>query len=319
MTSFEWFVIAGVVMAALSVLFIVTVVAKRQNAADVSDDFFSDGNKGARIPRKALIVGINNYPQSSKLGGCLNDVADMLTRVLSPSWKLPVSVSYAPKSGTVISSDGTAIVKILVEKDATSANVKRGLAWLAQDAKAGDVRLFQYSGHGTQTPNAAEADGYDEAIWLWDSRWEKPTTWFTDDNFAALKVPDGVDFTLFLDSCHSGDSLRSAKAPARCEPPRFPQRVRRVEKKRDETDAGNVVLISGCRSDQTSMDANFGGRKNGLLTYSFLRALAKDKLASLTRTLELTREEIKAQGYTPNDQDPQLQGSERLKQKPFLG
>jgi hypothetical protein len=77
------------------------------------------------------------------------------------------------------------------------------------------------------------------------------------------------------------------------------------------------VLIAGCRSDQTSEDANFQGRFNGALTYYFLKVLAgADGLHQALTTVipEVTRK-LKADNF---DQEPQLRGDPHLIGLPFL-
>jgi len=39
--------------------------------------------------------------------------------------------------------------------------------------------------------------------------------------------------------------------------------------------SGDVVMFSGCRDDQTSMDANMGGLPTGAMSYSLMEALSK--------------------------------------------
>jgi len=65
----------------------------------------------------------------------------------------------------------------------------------------GDVLLVHYSGHGTQEMDyhGDEADGYDEAIYLYDG------SVIDDDIGNALKsIPDGATVVLMFDSCFSG-------------------------------------------------------------------------------------------------------------------
>jgi hypothetical protein len=79
----------------------------------------------------------------------------------------------------------------------------------------------------------------------------------------------------FSDSCHSGDlSTRSLERVPRVMPAPIDIAWRHETARRAKREplsfvhaikGENVALISGCRSDQTSDDAVFGGRPNGAL------------------------------------------------------
>ncbi|MCL6512553.1 MAG: caspase family protein [Anaerolineae bacterium] len=84
--------------------------------------------------RKALLVAINNYP-SQPLKGCINDSRQ-------------VEAALTQRFGFA-SSD----IQILRERDATKANIEKGLEWLVSGAQDGDVLFFHYfTVHGSM-PN----------------------------------------------------------------------------------------------------------------------------------------------------------------------
>ena len=138
--------------------------------------------------RRALCVGINQYP-SAPLSGCVADAR---------AWggeleRLGFSVQY------------------LLDGRATRAALLDALNGMLARASAGDVLVFQYSGHGTQMPDedGDEADRLDEAF--------VPVDYVSgrlllDDDLAEVLagVPPGVQFTLFMDCCHSGTNSRFA-------------------------------------------------------------------------------------------------------------
>jgi hypothetical protein len=76
----------------------------------------------------------------------------------------------------------------------------------------------------------------------------------------------------------------------------------------------DVGYISGCKSDQTSADANFNGKANGALTYYFLEAIKKSPQASISTLVSQINNELQKNGY---DQSPQAEGT-RIN-LPFLG
>jgi metacaspase-1 len=67
----------------------------------------------------------------------------------------------------------------------------------------------------------------------------------------------------------------------------------------------NHVLFSGCRSNQTSADANIGGSYNGAFTYYFCKHV-RDANAEIVRSelLKRLRASLKFNGF---DQVPQLE------------
>ncbi len=79
---------------------------------------------------------------------------------------------------------------------------------------------------------------------------------------------------------------------------------------------GNVVLLSGCRADQTAADAKFGKRFNGALSYYLLDTLgqAKGKL-SYQQVVEQVARLLKSNQYM---QQPQLEASKQMFKANFL-
>ena len=137
--------------------------------------------------RKALLVGINAYPDAP-LRGCINDVRQMQGLL---------------KQYYGFQDDG---VKVLLDGAATVAGIKAGLAWLAEGGGDADaVRIFHYSGHGTYVAdkNGDEPDGRDECLVPFDY---KSAGFITDDVLKTLydKFPVSGNLTLVMDSCHSG-------------------------------------------------------------------------------------------------------------------
>lgn len=77
----------------------------------------------------------------------------------------------------------------------------------------------------------------------------------------------------------------------------------------------NHVLISGCRSDQTSADALINGRYNGALTCYLATAMRLMQGKSIREVHALARKSILDAGYT---QDSQLEGPESLLTHPVF-
>ena len=79
----------------------------------------------------------------------------------------------------------------------------------------------------------------------------------------------------------------------------------------------NLALISGCKSDQTSAEAEFNSKYNGALTYFLLKHLNESNALSapLTQIVQDVNLSLKNNGYS---QEPQLEGDDNIKNLPFL-
>jgi metacaspase-1 len=188
--------------------------------------------------------------------------------------------------------------KVILTKEATSANVIKAISNAAQALETGDILFLTYSGHGGQVPdgNGDEPDGKDETWVLYDRQ-------LVDDELYALwsKFNAGVRIFVLSDSCHSGSVTRAAfyeaiasapavsaalgassgSTPAKTKALPLPveEKTYSVNKElydglqRNNPDGDKVVvnasvlLISGCQDNQLSSD----GAKNGLFTEKFLQ------------------------------------------------
>jgi caspase domain-containing protein len=136
--------------------------------------------------RRALCIGIDRSPVKP-LAGCVRD-AQLWAKTLR---------RFGFES------------ELLLDGDATYANIGAQLERLIRTSRSGDVIVWQYSGHGTQVPDVnrdeagGDSPGQDEAICPVDLQTGRM---FVDDQIAALiaQLPSGVAFTLIMDCCHSG-------------------------------------------------------------------------------------------------------------------
>ena len=136
------------------------------------------------MKKRALLVGINDYPGDSKLYGCLNDVR-LMYKILKDIY-------------------GFTEFKTLDDKLATRKGILNGLKWLCANAKKNDWLVAHYSGHGTQLPCTTktanwEIDNLDECIVPYDIDWEMPVR---DDylNQFILSLPNGVNILFIMGS-----------------------------------------------------------------------------------------------------------------------
>jgi hypothetical protein len=227
-------------------------------------------------------------------------------------------------------------IRTITDDAATTARIVDALHWLIESAQAGDSLLFQWSGHGSQMVTVdydagLEPDGLDEVIVPVDMDWR--TNVIRDSDFAGIfgSVPDGVNLTVILDCCHSGSGLRTFYP----EELRSPSRIRAIDAPADvlvraaglelptrklglERVEQRGLLLSGCRSDQTSADAWIQPLRKwqGALTANAVSVLRANPTATYGRLLDVTRAALAQQGY---EQVPQLEAPPGWVDVPFLG
>ena len=268
--------------------------------------------------KRALLVGLNHYPDpANNLKGCVNDV-------LMSSQHLQNNYGFAVED-----------IRLLTDERATTANIRKRLAWLASDMRPGDVVLFHYSGHGSQVRDRDGdelKDHLDEIICPYDLNWDDP---ITDDELGKTfaNVPEGASVTVILDSCHSGTGLKEfGPTPRRDKfivpPPDVFHRtgptitdrgvnrsLTMVEPKKELplqalakslAEKQKAVLVAACRANQLSADAWIDGDYHGALTYYFWRsAQSLGWNVTYKETVHKTSDLLKADNY---DQVPQLEG-----------
>lgn len=168
--------------------------ARRRQSAAVLE------TKG-RLPRRALLVGINEYPdEADRLEGCVNDVF-LMSSVLQ-EW------GFAPES-----------IRVCLNERATAEGITNRLKWLLDDPRKGDERLFYYSGHGARIPAYGEnfePDRRLETLVPYDFDWSIERAIVDDQIFDLYsQLPYDVRFSIILDCCHSGGMHRQGGPKAR--------------------------------------------------------------------------------------------------------
>jgi len=188
--------------------------------------------------KKALLIGINYTGTINELRGCINDI-DNLSNILTGF---------------------QSIVKLTDTTDMkpTRNNILSELRKLLENAIAGDMLVLSFSGHGSQTVdrNGDEIDGKDECICTLDNNIIKD-----DEINSYIKTYLKPNVTLFavFDSCHSG-TMMDLKY----------NYMDYIETPKSVDTVGNVIMISGCRDDQTSADAIINSKFQGAMTWSLL-------------------------------------------------
>ncbi|MFH8248822.1 caspase family protein [Microbacterium sp. B2969] len=282
----------------------------------------ADGARGARNPRQALCIGIDEYKrEGDRLQGCVAD---------SKLW-----ASELKGAGFDVTP--------LTNAQATRQNILGSIFSMVTNSVAGDVLVIQYSGHGTRVPDAGgdEPDSFDEAICPVDFR---SGQLLIDDDLAQVwdLIPDGVSVTIFFDSCHSGganrgtdrdgDSLargveldssdirryriaRGQLAPTRQEGAR--DAVVESETKGEKPASADVpraareVLFSACRSDQLAWETSGQGDFTKFTAPLLAKSIGKVSNSEFYKAI--------ADGFNAFRQEPQFTSPEGASGALLLG
>jgi hypothetical protein len=267
------------------------------------------------MAKKALCVGINDYPyDGSDLNGCVND---------AKAWADLLVDHYG---------FARADVRLMLDSEATKANIMAHLKDLVTGAKSGDVVVFTNSSHGTYVEDkSGDEEMYDEAMCPYDCA----ENLIVDDELRELfgTLAKGVSMTVISDSCFSGTVTRAAVSeviPGLKTPDdrrvRFlnpalmarkvlenPWKAKPKGKTKYPESKMKDVLLSGCTDKEYSYDARIGGVYHGAMTYFALKAIQEANYQITfqqlqTRLLNL----LDAAGYP---QHPQLEGKKANKNK----
>ena len=207
--------------------------------------------------KKALCIGINYIGSQYELNGCINDVNNIKSKLIS-------NYGFIDSDIHILTDAAASKIK------PTKTNILNEIKNLLVNAKTNDLLFLCFSGHGSQTTdlNGEEKDGLDEMIISADLQC------ITDDLLNSLirtSIPassTNVSLFVLFDSCHSGtmldlkyqylDTLNNNNLTLN-------------EKNADTT--CSVVMISGCLDKQTSADAYINKKSQGAMTWSFLESL----------------------------------------------
>lgn len=163
------------------------------------------GTQAVREPnRRALLVGVDAYPDPSmRLEGCVGDVYSVSQLLQEHGFGLDAAPRYSRRDDEI---------RVLLDQRATAQAIRDRLAWLLDDARPGDVRLFYYSGHGAQIPGYGPSDSIDrldECLVPHDFDWSRDRAVLDDQLYEQYSQLDyRVRFVMVLDCCHSGGMSR---------------------------------------------------------------------------------------------------------------
>jgi hypothetical protein len=162
---------------------------------------FNIGSAKRTVARRALLVGINDYPRPEmRLEGCVNDVY-LVSRRLQ-------ELGFSPEN-----------VRIVLNDRATAAAIRDRLEWLLDGCSDEQGRVFYYSGHGAQLPGygyGETVDRTDECLVPYDFDWSQECA-VIDNWFYELysQLPPRARVLAMFDCCHSGGLSRDGSARVR--------------------------------------------------------------------------------------------------------
>jgi hypothetical protein len=246
------------------------------------DDYNPDPAERARLERQPVSMAIQRpktegnptYWRFENLDGAINDLALMKS---------------------ALTDLGVTDFVILQNQEATASAILDALQKnLVDDAKAGDVRIFYYSGHGNHIRNLAskEHGGEDQTIVPADNWRDVPDV--RDKEISRIlwrAARKGVKVTFIADSCHSGSLTRGAwnasgkarsnsgrrsgnGANARKEPVvNDPAEIDPATHQPIDPEKEGVLTLAAAQSSEEAREINTEGGPHGAFTWALAHAL----------------------------------------------
>ncbi|GMM34807.1 Ca(2+)-dependent cysteine protease [Saccharomycopsis crataegensis] len=268
--------------------------------------------------RKALLVGINYIGTKNQLRGCINDVHNVSKFLQKHGYK---------ESDIVVLTDDQTNSRALPKKQNILDGMK-WLVKGAQ-ANDSLFFHYSGHGGQVEDKDGDEYDGYDECIYPMDFDSAGEIIDDIMHDILVKSLPAGCRLTALFDCCHSGSALDlpytystkgiekepnvaaeagqgllsavtsymsgdtvSAITKAFGAVGTFMQGDNNsaIEKtKKTKTSPADVIMLSGCKDDQTSADASEGGQATGAMSYAFIKVMDTGKQQSYLSLLQNTR------------------------------
>ncbi len=186
----------------------------------------------------AVIAGVSNYLYINDIDYS-DDSAWELSSILGPIW-------------------GSNHIRLLVESQATKANILNAIDWLAYNADENDTALFYFSGHGSDYLNGfffpydTLVDSFENAI-------------STVELARAFQPVQAGKIAIILDTCHAGCFQYYLSASGR-------------------------VILMGTRSYEVGWETDY--LRHGVFSFFLFQALNNFDIADINGDYELSAEEL---------------------------
>ncbi len=229
----------------------------------------------------ALMIAIDAYPiERHRLNGCVND-RDAL--------KAYIEQRIGAQKNLKLN------LKTLTDKEATKANIIAAFSHFSK-AKADDICLLYFSGHGSQAPAPPEfwhldPDRMNESVVCWDSRISNGKDLMDKElSYLIWKATFGkkVHFAAIFDCCHAGSNTRNADAnvtPRMAEPSPVPatledyhgykayKRVTAGKVVEVSPPRGNHIHLAAAKANETAKELRIDNKTRGVFTYTLIETL----------------------------------------------
>lgn len=267
--------------------------------------------------KKALIVAVGNYPDSSGISAIssLNDI--------------PLIENALVKLGFKIED-----IAVLKDEKATKTGIIDAMEkYLVQDVSKGDIAYFHFSGHGQQVQdyNHDESDGYDEALVPYDAQKKYIEGKYIgqkhliDDTLGIIyndiltKLGPKGHLLVTIDACHSGTSTRGIGMARGIDTPiasnSYIEKAESLDfdldspeiDEKDSYKKASMVAFFGSMANQKNYEITAPDQKQyGSLSYAFSKAVSTlTPNASYQQLFDKIRQII---GSEINNQTPESSG-----------
>ncbi len=304
-------------------------------------DFLTQANRthqalaqpGSR--KLALLVGINGYRGNiSPLRGCVTDI-QMQYELLRYRY------GFNP-----------ADILVLTDNTATQPNRDNILAafeeHLIKQAKPGDTVIFHYSGHGALMFDAqpiptytSNGRGFNGTIVPMDATTDTRNDIMGKTLFLLSRQVNTDNFTMVLDSCHSGGGTRGnhlirsiPRDPAQPNPNPSPAELNYQDQQMVKLNLtpqqllqlrtqgiAKGIAIGASQANQYAVDASFGDFNAGALSYLLTRYLwqlpAKEDITTTFDRLALITQELAAASGNPQQPTKETAPASPLEKAPI--
>lgn len=267
-------------------------------SSEMIDSLSSDHYVENNVVRKGLLIGINYTGSDYELNGCINDSHNLKIFLLNNS--------YFVEDELIMMNDNCED-HLYPTKDHIMKQLHE-LVHFANDNPNKLVYLFlSYSGHGyyLQDKNGDEEDGQDEVLCPVDC---DDGNYIVDDELMekfVSKLPKNVKLMTLIDACHSGSVLDLRY--------NYDTNLICTENNKEHDTKCDVIMISGCRDNQTSSDAYLKNNSTGMYEYQGAMSSAfinkfRDEI-SYTELVTQMRDYLKKNNF---EQVPQLSAGKRI-------
>jgi|HubBroStandDraft_1064217.scaffolds.fasta_scaffold01513_6 hypothetical protein len=255
---------------------------------------------------RALLIGVGDIPNNF-LPGVELDIDNMK--------KVAAIMGFKP-----------ADTKVLLNEQATYANVRQALAtWTRDGVGPDDHVLIYFSGHGTRVPDAGSPGGADDALVMRDvrrasidGRASLKGVLLGHELGAALAAIPSHNVLVLVDACHSGTATRSLNITNLSlgsgvtkffSYPGMPAQPVTTRALRAPSGAENYAALSAARDDESAGDSEQGGYFTLGVVDSIQSAARDGKHPTVADVRASTAAFI---AVHLNDQHPVADGNERL-------